>query len=71
MEQHAPDTWPLVRTQIAEATGEGLETVRDFLDGRHGRHFPDDVGNELDPGRPVADAVDAATQRWMGWTIGC
>jgi hypothetical protein len=70
MEQHATDAWPLVMTQIAEATGEGLETVRDFLDSRYGRHFADDVGNELDPGRPVADAVDAATQRWMGWTIG-
>jgi hypothetical protein len=44
--------------------------VRAFLDSRHGRHFADDVRNELDAGRPLAEAIDAATQRWMGWTIG-
>ena len=70
LEQHATDAWPLAMTQIAEATGEDLETVRDFLDSRHGRHFADDVRNELDAGRPLPDAIDAATQRWMGWTIG-
>jgi hypothetical protein len=40
-----------------------VETVRDFLDSRHGRHFDDDLRNELDPGRPAADAVGAATHR--------
>jgi hypothetical protein len=57
-------------TRIAEATGADLEAVRAFLDSRHGRHFADDVRNELHAGRPLADAIDAATQRWMGWTIG-
>lgn len=70
LEQHAADAWPLAMTQIAQATGEDLETVRDFLDSRLGRHFADDVRNELDAGRALADAIDAATQRWMGWTIG-
>ena len=70
MEQHAADAWPLAMTRIAQATGEDLETVRDFLDSRHGRHFGDDVRNELDAGRALADAIDAATERWMGWTIG-
>ena len=69
MEQHAADAWPLAMTRIAQATGEDLETVRDFLDSRHGRHFGDDVLNALDAGRPLAEAIDAATQRWMGWTI--
>ena len=63
LEPHAADAWPLAMTRIAEATGERLETVRDFLDSRHGRHFADDLRNELDPGRPVADTVDAATHR--------
>jgi hypothetical protein len=67
---HAADAWPLAMTKIAEATGEDLETVRAFLDSRHGRHFGDDVLNALDAGRPLTDAIDAATQRWMGWTIG-
>ena len=26
--------------------------------------------NELDAGRALADAIEAATQRWMAWTIG-
>jgi hypothetical protein len=56
-------------TWVAQSTGEGLETARGFLDSRHGRHFADDVWNELHAGRPLADAIDAATQRWMGWTI--
>jgi hypothetical protein len=55
---------------VDEATDEGLETVRAFLDSRHGRHFGDDVRNALDAGRPLAEAIDAATRRWMGWTIG-
>jgi hypothetical protein len=70
LEQHAADAWPLAMTKIAEATGEDMESVRAFLDSRHGRHFGDDVLNALDAGRALADAIDAATQRWMGWTIG-
>lgn len=69
LEQHATDAWPLAMTKVAEATGEDLETVRAFFDSRHGRHFGDDVLNALDAGRPLAEAIDAATQRRMGWTI--
>jgi hypothetical protein len=70
LEQHAADAWPLAMTKVAEATGEDLEVVRAFLDSRHGRHFGDDVMNALAGGRPLAQAIDAATARWMGWTIG-
>jgi hypothetical protein len=28
------------------------------------------VLDALDTGRPLAEAIDAATGRWMGWTIG-
>jgi hypothetical protein len=47
-----------------------LESVRIFLDSRHGRHFADDVQNGLHQGQALQDAINAATQRWMGWTIG-
>lgn len=47
-----------------------LESVRTFLDSRHGRHFADDVQNGIYAGATLADAIAQATQRWMGWTIG-
>ena len=55
---------------ISDATGQPLESVRIFLDSRHGRHFADDVQNGLFEGKSLQDAINAATARWMGWTIG-
>ena len=40
------------------------------MDSSHGRHFGDDVHNGLYQGLALSAAIDAATQRWMGWTIG-
>ena len=68
--EQAEAAWPLAMTAIAEATGEPLESVQAFLDSRHGRHFADDVLNGLAAGDDLPSAIDAATQRWMGWTIG-
>jgi hypothetical protein len=65
--------WPfgtMAMTAISDATSQPLESVRVFLDSRHGRHFADDVQNGLYEGKALADAINAATQRWMGWTIG-
>ena len=70
MNEHATAAWPLAMTAIADATGEDLSNVRTFLDSRHGRHFADDVQNGLYEGKTLKDAIDAATGRWMGWTIG-
>ena len=70
MDELATAAWPLAMTAIADATGEPLESVRIFLDSRHGRHFADDVQNAMYRGQPLADAINAATQQWMGWTIG-
>jgi hypothetical protein len=70
MKDHALAAWPLAMTAIAEATGEPLESVRLFLDSRHGRHFADDVRNRLLEGLSLADAIAAATRQWMAWTIG-
>ena len=67
---HAAAAWPIAMTAISDATFQSLESVRAFLDSRHGRHFADDVLNGLHAGLNLHDAIHAATQRWMGWTIG-
>jgi len=66
----AKAAWPIAMTDISDATGQPLESVRCFLDSRYGRHFADDVLNGLFTGLTLTDAIHAATQRWMGWTIG-
>jgi len=70
LNEHAPAAWPLAMTAIADATHESFDAVRVFLDSRHGRHFADDVQNGLYRGLALEEAIRAATQRWMGWTIG-
>ena len=70
MDEHAAAAWPLAMSAISDATGQPLESVRIFLDSRHGRHFADDVQNGLFEGKSLQDAINAATARWMGWTIG-
>ena len=68
--EHAEAAWPIAMTAISDATYQPLESVRAFLDSRHGRHFADDVLNGLHAGVNLPEAIQAATQRWMGWTIG-
>jgi hypothetical protein len=70
MNEKADAAWPLAMTAVSDATGQPLESVRTFLDSRHGRHFADDVQNALYRGETLTDAINAATQQWMGWTIG-
>ena len=70
MNNQAAAAWPIAMTAISDATYQPLESVRAFLDSRHGRHFADDVLNGLHAGANLNDAIDQATQRWMGWTIG-
>jgi hypothetical protein len=70
MNEHATTAWPIASTAIAAATGCEPEQVRAFLDSRHGRHFADDVQNGLFVGCNLNDAIDKATAKWMGWTIG-
>ena len=64
------EAWPLAMSAIAAATRCPDAAVRDFLDSRHGRHFADDVANGLVAGLTLQGAIDAAVERWMGWTIG-
>jgi hypothetical protein len=70
MNDQAQSAWPIAMTAISDVTYQPLESVRTFLDSRHGRNFADDVLNELHAGANLKDAIHAATQRWMGWTIG-
>ena len=62
--------WALAFPAIAAATGASGEGVRAFLDSRQGRHFADEVADELHAGLPLPEAVEAAVERWMGWRIG-
>jgi hypothetical protein len=70
MNERAEAAWPLAMTAVAAVTGESLDIARVFLDSRFGRHFADDVLNAVDEGNALADAIDVATRKWMGWTIG-
>ena len=70
MNEYAAPAWPMAMAAIADATGEDASNVRAFLDSRHGRHYADDVQNGLFVGKTLKDAIDTATQTWMGWTIG-
>lgn len=70
MNEHAAVAWPTAMTAISDATYQPLESVRAFLDSRHGRYFADDVRNQMHAGRVLTDAIHAATQQWMGWKIG-
>ena len=70
MNEQAAVAWPLAMTAISDATSQPLESVRLFLDSRHGRHFADDVLNALLTNHSVEQAIKAAVARWMGWTIG-
>ena len=69
MNENAEAAWPIAMTTISDATCQPLESVKLFLDSRHGRHFADDVLNELLRGQTIQQAIDAAVTRWMGWTI--
>jgi len=70
MRERAVDAWPLAFKAIHEATAADPESVRAFLDSRHGRHFADEVINHLHAGRDLEKAIAAATATWMSWRIG-
>jgi hypothetical protein len=61
---YASVAWPLAMTAIAETSGEDVETVRAFLDSRCGRHFANEVQNELD-GADLPKAIAATVKIWM------
>ena len=67
---HACVAWPVAMQQIAEVTGEPLESVRAFLDSKQGRHFADSVRDGLTGGLVIDTAIAQAIAKWMDWKIG-
>ena len=67
---HASVAWPIAMQQIADITGEPLESVRAFLDSKQGRHFADSVQDGLASGLAMDAAVAKAIAKWMDWKIG-
>lgn len=65
----ADAAWTIAFPAVLTATEGTAEGVRDFLDSRHGRHFADDVHNGVHAGLELSAAIEAAINRWMGWTI--
>jgi hypothetical protein len=61
--------WDIALAFIAGVTGCSPDATRAFLDSRHGRHFADEVSNQLATGQGLASAINAAATTWMGWRI--
>lgn len=62
--------WALAYVAIGAACDlASPAAVRAFLDSRSGRHFAEDVANNLARRMPLPDAVETATIRWLAWTI--
>jgi len=70
MDGHASIAWPIAMSQISNATGEPLESIRVFLDSSHGRHFADSVQDALLNSHDMHEAVAKAVEKWMSWKIG-
>ena len=69
MNDHAKAAWPMAMRAISEATRQPLDSVRTFLDSRHGRHFADEVLGRLGPDDLLTDAISAAAKQWMEWKV--
>lgn len=75
MGQDPEAAWDIAFGAIQDATGAfdpnafGPDAVRLFLDSRGGRHFADEVSNQLHAGLDLEPAIVAATNRHMAWKI--
>jgi hypothetical protein len=61
--------WTIATDVIRRETGASDETIRAFLDSKHGRHFADDVVSNLQQDQTLTNAVQLAADRWMGLRI--
>ena len=64
------EAWDLAVSSLSENTGHDIEYVRNWLDSADGRHFADDVHNEIFSGKDLKVAMSAAITRWNGFRIG-
>ncbi len=74
--QNAPEMdikaiWALTMDKLSQVVSTTSEAIRAFLDSRHGRHFADEVLNQLS-GQNSEDlplAIDKAIALHMKWKI--
>ena len=69
MEADAAEAWRIALPAIVRTVGVSPEGARAFLDSRFGRHFADDVLNQMHQGRSLPEAIEAAITQWMHWRI--
>ncbi len=65
--QDARAAWAIALPLIEAVTGCAAEGVRAFLDSRDGRHFADEVSNQLARGLTLDAAIRAAVGVYQDW----
>ena len=65
----AAQAWSIALPLIQAAANASAEAVRDYLDARGGRHFADEVENQMARGLGLETAIRAAVDIHMGWLI--
>ena len=70
MGEQAAAAWPIAFAAIHDATVADPESVRAFLDSRHGRHFADGVIDGMAKLQPLEEAIATTINIWMAWRIG-
>ncbi len=73
-DRRSVEVWVLASTLIATAIRANSEDemigIRDFLDGRMGRHFADDVvGNMVGCNIDSETAIKSSIRTWQDWRI--
>jgi hypothetical protein len=69
LDQDPVAAWAIALPLIATATGCQPEGVRGFLDSRLGRHFADEVANQMARGLGLEPAILAAIDVHQNWRI--
>lgn len=62
--------WDTAFVCILGATGADADSVRAFLDSKHGRHFADTVLDAMAGLPTVGAAIESAIDTWQGWRVG-
>jgi hypothetical protein len=70
MAGHAEQAWPLAVEIITRTTHEPEADVGTFLDSTYGRHFADEVQDELRRGHNLALAIERTAAAWQDRRIG-